>query len=164
MWKDINGWENYYEINEFGEVRNKITGHILVGDKNSGGYSRVGLYAKGHIPDHQKYFRHRLVAQHFIPNPNNLPEVNHKDLNIDNNCASNLEWVDKKGNELHSRKYGSKKYNPVCITFKDGTKKYFDIRLDAAKEIGVSSGTIRNWAENKHRGYENYNIESVYYI
>ena len=47
MWKDIEDWEEFYEINEDGDVRNKQTGHLVIGDRNSVGYQRVCLYKKG---------------------------------------------------------------------------------------------------------------------
>ena len=50
MWKDIPGWEDLYEINEYAIVRNKLNGHIIVGDTNSAGYERVCLYNKKHTP------------------------------------------------------------------------------------------------------------------
>lgn len=125
MWKDIKGWEDFYEINDYGEVRNKLTMRLIIGDKNSTGYSRVCLYNKSHIPNKQRFFRHRLVAEHFIPNPLNLPEVNHKDANIDHNYLSNLEWVTKKENELHSRIFGSKEYKPFRVLYKSGDIKFF---------------------------------------
>lgn len=56
------------------------------------GYKRVSL------TNHKKYFVHRLVAETFIPNPDNLPQVNHKDENKLNNNVENLEWVDNKQN------------------------------------------------------------------
>ena len=93
MWKDIKGWEKLYEVNENGEVRNKLTGNLIVGDINNCGYHRVCLYNKQNIPSKQRFFRHRLVAELFIPNPNNLPEVDHKDANRMNPSKENLEWV-----------------------------------------------------------------------
>ena len=111
MWKDIIGWEKYYEINEHGDVRNKLTKHLVIGDKNSVGYMRVCLYNKNHNPKKQRFFRHRLVATHFIQNPYNLPEVNHLDTDITNNDVSNLEWVTRNENEQHSRLLGHKRLN-----------------------------------------------------
>nr|DAF58691.1 MAG TPA: NUMOD4 motif protein [Siphoviridae sp. ctxMM9] len=55
MWKDIPEWEDYYEVNENGEVRNKITKKLIVGDINNAGYYRVCLY---HKPRKQRFFRH----------------------------------------------------------------------------------------------------------
>ena len=103
MWKDIvdEYWKDYYEVNEFGEVRNKITKKLIKGDLNSAGYHRVCLY---HAPYKKRFFRHRLVAEAFIPNPENLPEVNHIDEDKSNNAVSNLEWIDRKTNERKNRR------------------------------------------------------------
>ena len=87
MWKDIIGWEQYYEINENGQIRNKITQKIKSTDINNCGYHRVTLYNKENTPQKQRFFVHRLVAIHFIDNPNNLEEVNHIDSDKNNNCV-----------------------------------------------------------------------------
>lgn len=55
MWKDIIGWEGLYQVNENGDVINKITKHVLVGDVNPAGYCRVCLYCKQHKPPKQRF-------------------------------------------------------------------------------------------------------------
>lgn len=76
-----------YEITREGQIINKHTGHILKPQPNSKGYLRVSISKK-------LVFAHRLVAEKYIPNPNNLPQVNHIDGNKLNNSVENLEWVD----------------------------------------------------------------------
>ena len=164
MWIDIHGWEGLYELNECGDVRNKITGKLLVGDKNSEGYYRVCLYNKNHNPNKQKFFRHRLVAEHFIPNPYNLPEVNHKDCILEHNFIDNLEWCTKKENELHSHIYGSKEYKPFKVVFNNGDSKIYHVVNDFAIEIGVTKRTIQNWLQKRNYGYRNKNIKNIEYI
>lgn len=56
MWKDIIGWEKYYEISDEGKVRNKLTRHIKVTDRNNCGYHRVTLYNKNNYPQKQRFF------------------------------------------------------------------------------------------------------------
>lgn len=96
VWKDIKGYEGFYEISDNGDVRNKKTGHILKPrlrartTKNSPGYKFVNLCRNSQ--DHKKHNIHRLVALNFIPNPNNLPVVMHKDNNTLNCNVNNLEW------------------------------------------------------------------------
>lgn len=58
-----------------------------------------------------KFYVHRLVAQCYVPNPSNLPEVNHKDGNKLNNCHTNLEWTDSKGNSVHAVNTGLRTYS-----------------------------------------------------
>ena len=130
MWKDIKNWENIYQISDSGDVRNKITGNIIKGDINSSGYFRVCLYDKNHIPEKQRFFRHRLVAEHFIPNPFGYQEVNHKDHNLEHNYVSNLEWCTRNDNELDSRMFGTKKYRPFKVIFKNNDIKIYDTILN----------------------------------
>ena len=88
IWKDIEGYEGHYKISSFGRVYSIKSG-ILLKQQNKKGYLVSCLCKNGKF----KYIpTHRLVALNFIPNPENLPHVNHKDENKQNNCVSNLEW------------------------------------------------------------------------
>lgn len=100
IWKPVVGYEGHYEVSNLGMVRslkwNKI--RLLKLWKNFDGYFEVGLTKSCY----RKFFRvHRLVAEAFIPNPKNLPQINHLDCNRTNNKVSNLEWTDAKGNSNH---------------------------------------------------------------
>lgn len=164
MWKDIYGWEGLYEISDSGEVRNKLNGHTRVLDTNSVGYKRITLYNKYHNPPTKRFLVHRLVANHFIPNPNNLPEVNHKDSNVVNNQSSNLEWIDRKDNELHSRICGSKEYKPFYVDFTSGERKVYNCQNDLAIELGVTKGCVTNWLIRNGHGYLNRGISNINYL
>ena len=104
---DIKGYEGLYMINKEGEVLScsRLCGTIFKKDrivkplKKSNGYLQVRLSKNG---NQKKYYVHRLVAQTFIPNPDNLPQVNHKDYDKTNNCVSNLEWCDNSYNMRYS--------------------------------------------------------------
>lgn len=164
MWKDINNWEGLYEINELGEVRNKLTGHIVVGDINNADYHRVCLYNKNHEPKKQRFFRHRLVAEHFIPNPENLPEVNHKDGDKSHNYESNLEWNDRIMNERNARATGLKEYKPFVVVYNDNRIRFYESKSMLSNEINVSPRTIKNWLEKINLAYISYGIKEIYYI
>lgn len=86
---------NDYEITQEGEIINKHTGHTLLGQPNGKGYLRVSINGK-------LMFIHRLVAEKYIPNPNNYEQVNHKDGNKLNNRVDNLEWVTNQQNRNHA--------------------------------------------------------------
>ena len=84
-----------YEITRDGQVINKHTGRPVKGQPNGKGYLRVCISGK-------LQFIHRLVAQRYIPNPENKPQVNHIDGNKCNNSVENLEWVTNKENRKHA--------------------------------------------------------------
>lgn len=161
MWKDIPEQENFYEVNKNGEVRNKQTGHYLQRDVNSGGYYRVCLY---HKEKHKKFFRHRLIAQLFIPNPNNLPEVNHIDGNKSNNNVSNLQWCDRPHNEREMHRLHIKEYKPYYVIFNNNIRKEYEFAIDLANEIKVSKRTIQNYLQGKSQGYYKQGITEIGYL
>lgn len=86
-WVDVVGYEGWYEVSSQGRVRNHKTGKILSPCIQR--YCTVMLCRNGH---NKRITVHRLVATAFIPNPNKLPCVNHKDENPTNNHIENLEW------------------------------------------------------------------------
>jgi hypothetical protein len=98
VWKDINGFEGLYEVSNYGRVRTIKTQLIRSPFFHKKKYLKVTLRRK----DHKKHYRiHRLVAQAFIPNPDNKAEVNHKDFNKINNHVNNLEWTTQEENTNH---------------------------------------------------------------
>ena len=99
-WKEIAGYEELYEVSDQGRVKSLNYNHtgkekILKPRMNSCGYFLVQLCKDGVV---KQCLIHRLVAEAFIPNPNNLETVNHKDEVKTNNVASNLEWMSQKDN------------------------------------------------------------------
>lgn len=132
VWRYIVGYENIYMISNLGNV--KSVGRIVkrgtnfkpVNERylklgNNKGYMTVALSKEGKV----RYFQvHRLVAQAFIPNPDNLPCVNHKDENKSNNCVDNLEWCTKSYNNSYNGarvKAAISKRKPVLQFELDGT-------------------------------------------
>ena len=95
MWKEIPNTDGLYLISEEGKVFSARSNRIIKNQRLSNGYWRVELNFSG---TSKRYFIHRLVAETFLPNPDNLPEVNHKDENPSNNHVSNLEWCTHKYN------------------------------------------------------------------
>jgi len=99
-WRDIDGYEGMYMISNMGRIKSLarkgvLFDRIIKSKPTRTGYHIIGL-RKGE--SRTFYLVHRLVAQAFLPNPNNLPEVNHKDEDLNNNTLDNLEWVTPKQN------------------------------------------------------------------
>ena len=103
IWCEIKDFEGLYQVSNMGRVKSlkrevlgkmnstRIIFEKLLSDRDNGkGYRVLELYK-----DSKRYFKkvHRLVAEAFIPNPENKPEVNHIDTDKTNNCVTNLEWV-----------------------------------------------------------------------
>ena len=93
--KDIPGYEGLYAVTSCGKVWGHKRKKFLKPDMRGNGYLYVGL-CKNNIV--HKYNIHQLVAITYLPNPDNLPQINHKDENKLNNCLQNLEWCDAKYN------------------------------------------------------------------
>lgn len=142
IWKPIEGYRNY-EVSNYGNVRNIITGKTLKGNANGKGYLHVMLYNEEH--EGRCIMIHRLVAKYFIPNPQRLPQVNHKDECKTNNRADNLEWITSEDNinyRTHNKRTGVNNPNrkPVCCIDKDGNIQRFESARNASqyfKSIGL---------------------------
>lgn len=99
-WKNIDGYLNY-QVSNLGRVRNSFTGRILKQQTSHQGYLVISLRddSKKH-----KYSVHRLVAKEFIPNPLNLPQIDHIDNEKTNNTITNLRWVNNSQNQMNMPK------------------------------------------------------------
>ena len=133
-----------YEITREGQVINKHTGRILKPQPNGKGYLRVSIGKK-------LLFIHRLVAEKYIPNPNNYEQVNHKDGNKLNNCVDNLEWVTNQTNRDHAIANGLHLQGEQCSWSKLDWEKVDFIRehlelsaSELSKIFNVSPTTIRD--------------------
>lgn len=116
IWKDIKGYEGVYQISNIGRVKSlartvrysngathTVQEKIKSTRKNPDGYLRTSLSSHSNKIN---YSIHRLVAEHFIDNNQNLEQVNHIDGNKENNAVTNLEWCTSAGNMKHAHRTG----------------------------------------------------------
>ena len=108
IWRDIEGHEGNYQISNYGRVKSfkGSKPRILSTCKDSKGYPKATFTEDGKA---KTYLIHVLVARAFIPNPDNLPVVHHKDANPKNNHVDNLQWVTYKQNLQYAYDSGRKK-------------------------------------------------------
>lgn len=148
VWKPIKDYEGIYEVSSFGQIRR------LHKDKRSSpfkilkldtlrGYKKAHLYKDGYGKPVQV---HRLVAEAFIPNPNNLPCVNHKDEDPSNNHIDNLEWCDPKYNVNYgtgiARQVKKRSKVVLCFDLDMNFIKEYSSTTEAARDLNLSQGNI----------------------
>ena len=170
-WIDIYGYERLYQVSDMGRIKslvrpNRLTEKVLKPTTQSKGYLMVRLSFGNSIIT--GYSIHRLVAEHFIPNPLNLPEVNHLDFNKTNNCKTNLEWVTHISNVDHNTKRGlprklSMAQVDILRTYRDKIEKINNsiteqtlilqqLKIENVtfiKSLNVSQATISNILNNR---------------
>ncbi len=169
IWKDIDGYEGIYQVSNLGNVKSLeriihrisrwgtpspfIVREKLIKPVNRNGYLYYNLSKNGVCT---RMSAHRLVAKAFIPNPDNLPQINHKDETTDNNCVDNLEWCDAK----YNINYGNRTLHH-SISLKNGGKVrrgnngrakkvmcdniIYDCITDCAEQYGVNAATLSGY-------------------
>lgn len=156
IWKDILGYEKSYQVSNFGRVKSlsfktknrfscfNINGKILKQQKTKFGYFRITIGSKT-----KSFLVHRLVAEAFIPNPENYPQVNHIDENKINNNLSNLEWCSPKYNVNYGTGIKRKKIsaqNTSCCKI----VIQYDLNMNFVKKYKSTSEASRNGFHQSH--------------
>lgn len=157
IWKPVVGYLGFYEISNLGRVKSlkdnlgRDRELILKPQKRKDGYFTIEL-------KRSTKFLHRIVAEAFIPNPENKPQVNHKDSNRENNQTGNLEWVTASENILHGYKYGNIKPTRHRLGAQTGEGEFRQIYLDQRRNRWVASVEYLN-EKGKKVGRKTFSIK-----
>lgn len=183
IWKDIPEYEGLYQVSNWGRVKSLNYKHsgkegILKPDKKKNGYLYVNFLKNGEV---KNFYIHKLVCLTFLENPLNLPQVNHKDENKENNFVDNLEWVSPKeninygtANERRSKSHKGKKLleetkrklseankgkgvKPILqFTLEGIFIREWDSVTTASKELNISKGNITLCCQGKRNKCSGY--------
>ena len=152
IFKDVKGYEGLYQVSNFGNImslnyRNTGKAKLMNPHERKDGYLQVQLYKNGK----RKMFKvHRLVAEAFIPNTDNLPFVNHKDEDKTNNRVENLEWCTKE----YNNNYGTRN--------KRVSKKMTNGKLSKiVLQYSLDGEFIREWSSTRECERNGFNQGNV---
>lgn len=161
IWKVINDFPNYI-ISNYGRAKRIISRHtnyinkLVPASLNGFGYYTVSLH-KGHKT--YRFSIHKLVAIHFLDNPNKYNIVNHKDENKLNNKVDNLEWCDIKYNVLYSNnniKASIARSNPIKMIDNNGIESIYKSISECARKNNLDATAISKRINNIANCYSNY--------
>ena len=153
--KDIEGYEGLYEIYEDGRVYSKYWNRFMKYKTDKDGYFMVGLTNKDKKRKHWKI--HRLIAIHFIPNPENKPEVDHEDNNKQNNSIKNLRWATRQENACNRTINSNKKQGKYVGITPHGNKWEARVQIEGNREtIGFYDDEEVAYEERKKFIHKNY--------
>lgn len=140
-WKDIKGYEGIYKISDLGKVvRIKGSQEHPMKIWNNGRYMEIRL-SKGGKSTH--FTLHRLLAVHFIPNPDNLPFVNHIDENKLNNSINNPEWC----TQVYNTNYGEGRHPIIVLDELSGIETTYPTIRDCIKSLHITARTIYKYID-----------------
>ena len=156
-WKDIKDYEGLYQVSDLGRVKSLPRNgtikksRILSKCYDKNGYQIVSLSKNG---IHKTFKVHRLVAETFIPNIDNLSQINHKDENKQNNNVNNLEWCDVTYNinyGTRTKRSAEKHSKPICMFDTKGNYiKTYKSGVDAFEDTNISRYHISSCCNKRY--------------
>ena len=168
IWKDIEGYEGLYQVSELGRVRSldredaqgrPIKGTVLADSSSVRGYRRVSLWRDGDV---KNKLIHRLVATAFLDNPDNFPQVNHKDENKANNAVSNLGWWSALYNNMYgtrNKRVAKANEHPIYVVTNSGHHYFFGSVKKASELLGLNHSRVSKCLRGKAKHHHGYTFE-----
>lgn len=170
QWSVITDFPNY-EVSTRGQIRHSSVNKSVKTYHDHNGYYSTELYKNGKRSDKRV---HRLVAEAFIPNPNGLPEVNHKDGNKHNNNVENLEWVSKSDNMKHAFATGLAKPSRGMLGKKNPnagrkglpikiveTGEVFSSSIECERKKGLNNRHINDCLKGRQKTHGGYHFQYI---
>lgn len=162
IWKPLKNYEGLYEISNTGKIKSLYKNRILKDSLTKYGYYQVQLFKN---KQYKQYLVHRLVAENFIENPENKPQINHINALKTDNRVTNLEWVTSAENMNHAKKLGllkgneKSKYN-ACKKVKDTiTGIVYPSLKQASLDLNIKYSILRSMLSKKQK-----NTTSLIYL
>lgn len=170
VWKDIENYEGLYQVSNLGRVRsldrvdaNKHyrKGRVIAYSMSSSGlgYRQVSLWRDG---KRENRLIHRIVASAFLDNYDNLPQVNHKDENKENNTVSNLEWCSALYNVMYgtrNERMAKTEGRPVYVIANSGHRYLFRSVKIASELLGLDRRAMHRCLKDKHKHHHGFSFE-----
>ena len=163
VWKDIQDYEGLYQVSNLGRVRNRSK-KVMKQTVVRNGYKRISLYKNG---KYNHLLVHRLVARAFLPNPDNLPQINHKDENPRNNSINNLEWCTSKYNINYGSRTKRMMSNPKYkhrmnhINIENIIKNNKKLYSKPVKQLTMDGQLIKVWPSTHEAGRHGFTHSSI---
>lgn len=160
IWKEIKDYPNY-KINNLGEIYGYYRNKNMKLIPREDGYIRVMLYNN---EGNKRFYVHVLVATAFLDNPNNLPEVDHKDCDRANNCVDNLKWVTRKENldrcfELKHHKNNPRKIKAINIDTLQELE--FESTREASRQLDIKNSKISDILHGRRKTIHKWTFQYI---
>lgn len=160
-WKDIKGYEGLYQVSNLGRVK-RLKGKYMKSErilKQVNAYNGYIVVCLCKHNKHKNFKVHRLVAEAFIPNPENKPTVNHIDEDKTNNVVSNLEWATMKEQNNHGTRTQRTSKKVKAIDIATGEYNEYNSQSECARQLGLKAPNINMCLKGKCRQIGGYVFE-----
>ena len=162
IWLPVVGFEGLYEVSNKGRVRSLFKGKNRILSMFAGTYYNVNLNKRG---VHSRSDVHRLVAKAFIPNPDNLPEVNHKNEDKLDNRVENLEWVTHKYNIAYShnieKSHDKQKKRTEVFDLQGNSFGVYESAREVCRQFGLPQGNVADILRGRGKSIKGYTFKYV---